>query len=459
MARNYKLQWLASSRRWRKQYKGKQYYFPLLDGETKATSYTRCLREWEAQKVEVDRANQTSTQPWLVDLLEQMQETFRKGQDASRFIVAAETLRLVRIAESRGIELPIDDDGTVIAAPRLPAGVQAARDHQDRYQEDLQMAIKARLGNTTPAHRPWEDDQEETPVDRTISKLLEQFQKAKPKADRHRIKIYRDWCDEQQDAAEINGPYCRRYYDHLVNRIEHDEIAPRYGKNLFETFAQFVRWLYREPEVLDQIPRNLEDLRFEVPTKQVEIFDIADVQRYLQAADGQLELYLLLMLNCGMTQIDIADLHPDEVKWQDGRVIRKRSKTKKRESVPVCDYLLWPRTLRLLKQFRSEDPEHVLLTSHGTPVATRRSDKGRNDSVRLSYKRLLGRLKEEPKPVLMFKKTSASLLNREFGHDVSQLFLGHAPRSVAQRHYIAEYDHRLDEPLLWLGEQYELVKE
>lgn len=103
--------------------------------------------------------------------------------------------------------------------------------------------------------------------------------------------------------------------------------------------------------------------------------------------------------------------------------------------------------------------EPVLLTNHGTPVATRRVEKGRNDSIRLCYRRMIIGLKEDPKPVLTFKKTSASLLNREFGHDISQLFLGHARRSVAQKHYIAEYDHRLDQPLLWLGRQYGLLDE
>jgi hypothetical protein len=43
MATRYKLQWLADSSRWRKQYKGKQYYFPLRPGETKLSSYRRCL--------------------------------------------------------------------------------------------------------------------------------------------------------------------------------------------------------------------------------------------------------------------------------------------------------------------------------------------------------------------------------------------------------------------------------
>jgi len=61
----------------------------------------------------------------------------------------------------------------------------------------------------------------------------------------------------------------------------------------------------------------------------------------------------------------------------------------------------------------------------------------------MAYRRLLNELDEKGKPLLTFKKTSASLLNSEFGHDVSQLFLRHAPRSIAQKHYIAEDARRL----------------
>ena len=50
------------------------------------------------------------------------------------------------------------------------------------------------------------------------------------------------------------------------------------------------------------------------------------------------------MINCGMTQVDIADLQPKEVDWDRGRIRRKRSKTDDHEQVPTVDYALWPRT-------------------------------------------------------------------------------------------------------------------
>jgi len=454
VARQYKLQWLSASRRWRKQYKGKQYYFPLLDGETKASSHYRCLQEWEAKKVEIDRDSQATTEPWLVSLLQGMQEDHRKNQDSARYVAATETLRLVRFAASNGVELPVDEDGNIIAATQLPAGVLAARQHLDLYQDGLLNALKASLGSPIPQHLPWETI-EEQPIERTVGALLDRFQESNLRV-RQRIKTLRRWCDECQDASEINSVYCRRYYDYIVEQVEQGKWTAGYGKVLFAAFTQFVRWLYKEVEILDRLPRNLDDLRIEAPNRQVEVFDIRDVKRYVEAADGRLELYLLLMLNCGMTQIDISDLHPAEVDWDRGRVIRKRSKTKKREGAPVCTYFLWPRTLELLKGFRSGDPKRVLLTKRGTSVATRSNGSNRTDSVQKTYQRFLRQLGEQGKPLRTFKKTSASLINSEFGLDVAQLFLGHAPRSIAQKHYIVEDDHRLEKPLRWLAGQYGL---
>ena len=40
------------------------------------------------------------------------------------------------------------------------------------------------------------------------------------------------------------------------------------------------------------------------------------------------KLYILLMLNCGMTQKDVADLQKTEVDWDAGYISRKRSKTR-----------------------------------------------------------------------------------------------------------------------------------
>jgi len=53
-SKKYQLTWMDSSRRWRKKYRGKPYYFPARDDETKATSYKRCWQLWLDTKREID---------------------------------------------------------------------------------------------------------------------------------------------------------------------------------------------------------------------------------------------------------------------------------------------------------------------------------------------------------------------------------------------------------------------
>ena len=70
------------------------------------------------------------------------------------------------------------------------------------------------------------------------------------------------------------------------------------------------------------------------------------------------------MLNCGMTQTDIADLEDEQVDWQKGIITRKRSKTGDRAKVPTVSYNLWPITFELLTKHRTGGPI-VLLTHTG----------------------------------------------------------------------------------------------
>ena len=72
----------------------------------------------------------------------------------------------------------------------------------------------------------------------------------------------------------------------------------------------------------------------------------------LAGCDGfsdKTKLYLLLMLNCGMYQNDIAELLDEEVNWKNGTITRARSKTRDRNG-PVVTYKLWPETFALLKK-------------------------------------------------------------------------------------------------------------
>lgn len=90
--------------------------------------------------------------------------------------------------------------------------------------------------------------------------------------------------------------------------------------------------------------------------------DDQEIRRMLKESTGRTKLSICLILNCGMTQKDVADIRKSEVDFDAGRIIRKRSKTEKFKSVPTVNYLLWPETLRLMKQFADRgDGDLVLL--------------------------------------------------------------------------------------------------
>lgn len=169
------------------------------------------------------------------------------------------------------------------------------------------------------------------------------------------------------------------------------------------------------------------------------------------------------MLNCSYTQKDISDLRVSEVDWNEGRIVRKRSKTADCENVPTVNYLLWPETFRLLQQERAVDSEdRVLRNNKGNPIwseeITKEGKYKKNDNIKNAFDRLRKEL-GIAKPLKSLKKTSASLLrdNEKFSA-LASLFLGHAPQSMSDRHYTQVPQKLLDQAVTWLGQEYGLVE-
>jgi integrase len=226
----------------------------------------------------------------------------------------------------------------------------------------------------------------------------------------------------------------------------------------------FVLWLF-EIEAIPEIPRVMagksKALQITPANGTITVFTIDEVTQSLDAATDRTKLYILLMLNCGMTQKDIADLLKTEVDWDDGRVTRKRSKTKKHKNVPIVSYKLWPETLRLLLQEQAgSESERVLLSANGRPLWHQDvMDDGKykkTDSIKNAFYRLSQTTKIK-KPLKSLKKTSATLIrgNEKYA-SLESLFLGHAPQTMADKHYAAAPQELLDEAISWLGEQYGL---
>ena len=107
-------------------------------------------------------------------------------------------------------------------------------------------------------------------------------------------------------------------------------------------------------EVIKSLPRVLDSQSKALAIQELRnkpvVFSNEELATLFRAAKPRMKLYMLLMLNCGMTQKDVSDLNVLEVDWEEGRIIRKRSKTRGNGNVPEVDYRLWPETWDLLQQ-------------------------------------------------------------------------------------------------------------
>jgi integrase len=235
-------------------------------------------------------------------------------------------------------------------------------------------------------------------------------------------------------------------------------ISLEYKKKQLRIARTFVSWLAEKG--LNPAPLNLHSRRhrFGGGARPVLTIPLEEVRTLISVASGQLKLHLLLMLNCGMTQVDISDLHPGEVDWEQGRIRRKRSKTANHDHVPTVEYCLWPSTWGLLQQFGLRGGDRALLTESGKPwlrdTLNGNGTRSKVDAIKSNYARLQART-GLAYPLKLFRKTSATILESQehFGRYVGY-FLGHAPRSLAERHYAAPSPELFDKVIKWLGAQY-----
>jgi integrase len=127
----------------------------------------------------------------------------------------------------------------------------------------------------------------------------------------------------------ITGQTWEAYCTHLTQRLA--KKSPAYVAKYLRSAKTFINWAI-EVELLKNPPRNLNSRRLaiSVPAKDIEVFTVEEVRQLLDNASERTRLYILLALNCGMTQTDVSKLHPSEVDLTAGTITRKRSKTKDR---------------------------------------------------------------------------------------------------------------------------------
>lgn len=283
---------------------------------------------------------------------------------------------------------------------------------------------------------------------------------------RSQLEQFQLWAGSDLPLTEIVSQTLIDYRVHLLQLVEAEKWSRTTANERMGTVRTFVHWLW-QVEAISTLPRVLDGktktLEIGNSCSPIVVFTTEEIERLLKNATTRTALYILLMLNTGMTQKDISDLDFSEVDWDAGRILRKRSKTRHHEGVPQVDYLLWPETLRLLRQERcSRSSGCVLLNEGGRPLWSEEIlDDGKyrkNDNVRNAFGRLARKL-EIAKPLKSLKKTSATKIR---GHQsyrgLEDLFLGHAPQKISDQHYAQSPTSMLDKAISWLREEYGIEK-
>ena len=264
------------------------------------------------------------------------------------------------------------------------------------------------------------------------------------------------------------GSHLKDFKEHLQKKMQKGEYSSAYAHSILNEAKLFANWLH-DSEIIDKPLRSLRKLSITIEKKPPETLAVNDVKQILANADGELKLYCLLMLNCGMTQKDIADLRPEEVDWEDGRIIRKRSKTSNIKTVPTVNYKLWKETFELLKPYDPEkgDPKkgkrsRVFVNCRGNPLrdlgfkSETDTKLKKNDTIAKALAQLCKKIKVEATPK-MFRATSSNLLfNTPLYRrcQLHELFLDHSVKTVSEASYVANDFTTLDEAIGFLGKQY-----
>ena len=272
------------------------------------------------------------------------------------------------------------------------------------------------------------------------------------------IRPFVDWIGPESAIDAIDEAKLEGFFNHLSAKVGVEEYSPTYAHTLLMTSRQFIARL-AELNLIAPLG-NIRSRRFRFNhsvAAKIEVFTPAEVTMLLEGCHGfseRTKLFLLLMLNVGMYQNDIAELRHNEVDWSKGTLSRARSKTRERGG-PVVTYKLWPETLALLKKHRSPSGELVLTTDEGNPLVKYWLENGvmrRYDAVQSAWSRLAaktgGKIRLGMKHL---RKTSATILgDHPHFKFYTTHFLADSPKGMSLKHYVVPSDAEFFEALDWL---------
>ncbi len=428
MARKLEMTWQGSTRRWFKKHRGKMYTVSCRQlgcPDTKEGSAAAANAWWTAKQKEIEAAPPT--------------EEDRRANAFKVWSMVQDWGQLDEASREKLVDSLVGEG----QYRKLKAQAEAM----------VETAVKT------------------TPPDRTVAAQVEawknllrsacqsgQMSEGRFDAYCRNIRPFADWIGQHAAIDAIDESKLEGFFNHLSQKVLAEEYSPTYSHTLLMTTKQFVSRLAEMK--LIPLPGNIRSRRFRfnhsAPSK-IETFTVEEVRGLLRTAGDMSErtkLYLLLMLNCGMYQNDIAELRADEVNWKQRTLTRARSKTRERNG-PVVTYKLWPETYALLNRHKANG-DLVLTTDEGKPLVRYWLEDGkmrRYDAIQSAWSRVAGKMGQSKIRLGMkhLRKTSATILGQHPHFKFyANHFLADSPKSIADKHYVVASDAEFFLALDWL---------
>ena len=427
MPKNYQMTWIPESRRWTKFHRGKRYFVSCrqLDVPERKEASWRAANEWWEQRKGIANSPTEDDRVERATRISHLVRDFSKLDDDTRR-EAVEALLGVGSYDSLKSQA-----GTMLAGMDSPSPERTVKAQIEAWKTLLRGVCQAG-----------------------------QMSEGRFDAYCRNIRTFVDWIGPETAIDAIDETKLEGFFNHLSAKVGAEEYSPTYAHTLLMTAKQFVSRLAEMK--LIAMPANIRSRRFRfnhsAPAK-IETFTIAEVRGLLETAGEMSErthLFILLMLNCGMYQNDIAELRQDEINWKTGTLSRARSKTRERNG-PIVTYKLWPETFALLKKHRAEG-ELALTTEEGNPLVKYWLEDGkmrRYDAIQSAWSRVAAKMGGKIRLGMKhLRKTSATLLGEhpQFKFYANH-FLADSPKSIADKHYVRANDAEFFEALDWLRKQ------
>lgn len=477
MPYRYELTWLEKRKCWRKRYRGRTYYLKTrVNGKRDRVGYQAALREWERLKAFLD------------------------GLGPSPYTATGAIIPENQVLTSRPVYVPPAPP----SKPTSPASVHESRNRVDSLAPQVVLAARPEAppwiegvglhyhqAITTPIGSPYAGEKRIHPLIRFwLDHRLKQAERGELSLkqwgeDRAKLEVFQSFLlanyaglefVEQIDAAILNL-YRDKQWEFVDCPDAEHRISKTTLKKRLDTVSKWLHWLV-DQNILAELPKDLKTYgRVKLDKPKPVFWSVDEVKQLLKLATDRTRLYLLLGLNCGYTQKDIATLEASMIDWDAGIITRDRHKT----GVPG-KAKLWDTTLSLLREHRNVDKSGPLLADrNGRPLYLERVNDNRatvcNDSIRLSFDRLKKQwiksaLQENPAHAHLFtnlkehvadrnelirdavrkekrgfkhlRKSAANEIEKSAPH-LTSLFLAHRDHRTAKYYVQRDYEHLFQE--------------